>query len=176
MSIESIFNFLREKTPDVVSVMATKPLTAAGDYNAEDVLSESAVYGTPYIFTGMAKKDGGSGEIQKAIAFCSVTALTPRITLYLFNQRPTSNLLDNVANAAPSVTDHPSFEGQIDFTALEDLGGGSSSVVTANTSGNLPLPYKCHGTSLFGIAVLRDAVTGEAKGMLLSFKLQARRD
>ena len=44
-----------------------KALAAAGDYGAEDVLSESATAGTAYTFDGMAEKNGGSGTIEKAI-------------------------------------------------------------------------------------------------------------
>lgn len=159
----------------VVSVIVSKKLAATTNYTAEDVLSEHVTAGTPYQFVVSEEADG-SGVIEKATVFTDITALTPRITLYIFNAPPTSNLNDNVANAAPSLADHPVFEGQIDFMALEDLGGGSSAVVTPNTSGNLPLPFKCVDGSLYGVAVLRDAETSEVAGMTLDFKLQVRRD
>ena len=176
MSIKDIFSFLVDKTPDIVTVEDEKKLAAAGDYAAEDVLSGNVTTGTPFIFRNMAKKEGDSGEIIKAIAFLSVADLTPRISLFLFNRLPTSVLEDNVANTAVSLADHPAFEGQIDFLALETLGtGGSVSVVTGSTYGNLGLPFKCEVRNLYGIAVTRDIISSEAVGMTLSFKLQVRR-
>ena len=171
MSLEDIENELKAiKTTAGVSV-DKKNLAAAGDYAAEDVLSESATAGTPYQF----KDVGKSGVIEKAIAFCSVTALTPKLTLYLFSQRPTGALNDNVANTNPTVADHPAYEGKIDFLAMEDLGGGSDSVVSMGTYGNLPLPYYSPDRVLYGVAVTRDAITGESVGMTLSITLQVRK-
>jgi hypothetical protein len=161
----------------VRTVIVPKSLAAAGDYAAEDVLSESATAGTAYIFSDLARDAFGSGMIEKASIFCSVTALTPRITVYLFRELPTSNLNDNVANAAPSEADHMEWEGQLDFMALEDLGGGSATVITPNTAGGCPHPYRTgRDNRLYGIAVLRDAVTGEAAGMRLAISLQVRID
>lgn len=177
MNLKEIYNALvRLKTIDVVSI-DSKLLAAATDYTAEDVMSESATTGTVFSFKDMARKNGGSGVINKAVAFCSKTGLTPRITLYLYNRVPTSiNLYDNLANAGPSRTDWPIFVGQIDFLAMEDLGGGSTSVVTTGTYGNLPLPYKCIDRGLYGIAVTRDGITGEEANMLLGFQLQTKQD
>ena len=172
MSLEDIERAVKRLEKVAVEVIDTQNLAAAGDYAAEDVLSGNATAGTPYRF----KDVGKSGVIEKAIAFCSVTALAPRLTLYLFNRLPTGVLNDNVANTNPTVTDHPAYEGKIDFLAMEDLGGGSESVVSMGTYGNLPLPYYSPDGVLYGVAVTRDAITGEAVGMVLSFKLQVRRD
>lgn len=173
-SLEEVLDALRDLKTSSKVVRASQVLAAAGDYGAEDVLSGSTTAGVAFFFAGMSKKDGGSGEIDRATVFCSTTALTPRITLFLFNQLPTSNLNDNAANTGPSVADHPNFKGQIDFPALEDLGGGSTAVISSSTVGGLPLVYECVTRALYGIAVTRDAITGEAAGMVLSFELQTR--
>ncbi len=158
-----------------ITVSTKKTLAAAGDYAAEDVLSESATdtVGTDWDFLGIAKTNGGNGYITKAIALCSTTNLTPRLTLYLFTAAPTSELDDNAANAAISTTDAPNYVGRIDFLAMEDLGGMSGSIVTPSTSGNLPLAYNCtQGVDdLYGILVTRDAITGEAASMTLTIVL-----
>ena len=172
MSLENIEKAIKKLQVTAVSIIDTKNLAAAGDYAAEDVLSESTVSAVPYMF----KDIGVSGIIEKAIAFCSVTALTPRLTLYLFNKPPTGNLIDNVANTNPTVADHLNYVGKIDFLAMEDLGGGSESVVTMGTYGNLPLSYFAPDRVLYGVAVTRDAITGEAVGMVLSLNLQVRKD
>lgn len=148
-----------------VRVSTTKALAAAGNYAAEDVLSEDADNGegTAWTFNDCATNKGGSGYIVGAIASLETTALTQRITLYLFNATPTSELDDNAANTAVLNADIGKYVGRIDFPALEDLGGNSEAVVTPSTSGNLPLKFVCASTdnNLYGIAVTRDAITGE---------------
>lgn len=147
-----------------VRVSVTKALAAAGNYAAEDVLSESATdgAGTAWTFANAAPS-GGSGYIVGATALLETTALTPRITLYLFNATPTSELDDNAANTAVIHADASKYIGRIDFDALQDLGGDSEAVATPSTSGNLPMKFvlAAGATSLFGIAVTRDAITGE---------------
>ncbi len=160
-----------------ITVSTKKTLAAAGDYSAEDVLSESATNtaGTDWDFVGIAKVLGGGGYITKAIALCSTTALTPRLALYLYNTAPTSELDDNAGNAAVSTTDATSYVGRIDFPAMEDLGGVSEAVVTPATTGNSLLSFNCTSadSNLYGILVTRDAITGEAAGMTMTVILTA---
>ena len=170
--LEAIINLKRNS----IVTIDSQNLAATTDYAAKDVLSNSATAGRSFAFDNAVRKKGGTGTIEKAIAYCSVTGLTPRITLYLFNAKPTGTLNDNAANNSPVLADHPSFEGQIDFLAAEDLGGGSTSVVTVGTYGNLALPFHCAEKTLYSIAVTRDAITGEVAGMVLSFKLQIKWD
>lgn len=143
------------------TVSVTKALVAAGDYAAEDVLSKSVSAGTCWTFNVSV----GSGYITKAQAICETTALTPRLTLYLFKAVPTSNLNDNAANTALLHADLANYIGKIDFPALEDLGGDSEAVATPSTTGNLPLAF-VSGTNmeLYGVLVTRDAITGESAG------------
>lgn len=159
----------------VVSV--TKVLAAAGNYDAEDVLSESATVGTAYVFPGMAQYADGSGVILKAEAFCSTTALNPRLTLYLYNAVPSCALNDAAANTGLLAGDLPKRVGRIDFTAMEDLGGFSETLATSSTYGNLPLDFTCSDASgsLYGVLVTRDAITGEAAGMTMTIRLTAGR-
>ena len=160
---------------ELIRVSASKALAAAGDYAAEDVLSESATTGQVWIFKDMAGKDGGSGFIVKAQALLQTTALTPRVTLYLFTAMPTTNLIDNTANVAPAFANWEIYAGRIDFNALSDLGGMSEAIATPSTGGNLPLSYVCaHGSNdLYGILVTRDAITGEVATNTLAIVLEA---
>ncbi len=80
----------------LVTVSVTKALASAAGYTAEDVLCENATTGTPYTFATIAKVNGGTGYIVKAQAICETTAVTPRLTLYLFNATPTSQLINNI--------------------------------------------------------------------------------
>lgn len=157
----------------------TKALAAAGDYAANDVLSESATVGTSWKFSDVVKKNGRTGTITKAMAILETTALTPRIVLYLFKAVPTSELNDNVLNTALLHADLANFVGWIEFDAMETLNAGDSiAITTPSTDGNIPLDFECASgdDSLYGIAVTRDAITGEVAGDDLTIVLFVRQD
>lgn len=161
--------------PDTVVVV--KPLAATEDYTAEDVMSESATGGTAWHLEGMANDSNQGGVIEKAIALCTNTALTPRLTFLLFRETPTCALNDNVANTAVIATDATTCEGWIDFPAMEDLGTGmSQTLAVGSTYGNLLLPYRCGSSrDLYGVVVTRDGITTETPGMKLYIILQIRK-
>jgi hypothetical protein len=165
---------IRSGTPTTISV--TKALAAAENYGANDVLSEDASSGTVWTFSNAADRNGGAGEVVKAIALLETTALTPGITLFLFNAAPTSQLNDNAANTAVLHADEANFLGRITFPAMADLGtGDSEAIVTPSlTTGNLPLHFECAAGSstIYGVVVTRDAITGESAGDDLIIKLQ----
>ena len=150
----------------LVTVSVTKALESAVAYSIEDVLSETDTdgAGTSWLFAAIAKVNGGTGYIVKAQAICETTAVTPRLTLYLFNTTPTSELDDNAANTALHHADLANYVGKIDFPAMEDLGGDSEVVATPSTYGNLPLAFQCATAAddLIGILVTRDAFTNTA--------------
>jgi len=159
----------------VKTVGVTKALAAAGDYAAEDVMCEDATTGVAWTFEAIARANGGKGYITKAHALWETTALTPRLTLYLFNAAPTTELDDNKANAAPAFADLAQYVGKIDFPAMEDLGGMSEAVATPSTTGNLPLAFECASDAddLIGILVTRDAITGEVATKSMTIRLTA---
>ena len=147
-----------------------KVLAATTDYAAEDVLSDSG--GTTWQFKSITDESGGGGTIWMMKCQCSTTALAPRITLYLFDATPTSALTDNAANTAVAAADQERYLGKVDFLAWEDLGGLSESIVTPSTYGNLPILFVlASGRTIHGIAVTRDAITGEAANMTLNFQM-----
>ncbi len=160
-------------TQHLVSVSVTKALAAAGDYSAEDVLSESASAGTAWTFSDIVKNKGGTGYITKAQAICETTNLSPRLTLFLFSSTPTCNLNDNVANTTLLHADLDNYIGRIDFPIMEDLGGDSETIATPSTVGNLPLGFNCatNSTSIYGVLVTRDAITGEVATMDMTVNL-----
>ncbi len=162
-----------EEGKGLISVSVTKALAAAGDYAAEDVMSESAAAGTVWTFSNVVKANGCSGEITKAQAICETTALTPRLTLFLFKTAPTCQLNDNAANTALLHANLANYIGKIDFQAMSDLGGDSESIATPSTYGNLPLAFNCasDANDLYGVLVTRDAITGEAATMDMTINL-----
>ena len=157
------------------TIIVDKALAAAGNYDIEDVLSDSTTASNHqyWYFPKAVAKGGDWCQIVKAQIEWTTTALTPRLTLYIFKELPTMELRDNVANTSPGATDRYSFEGQIDFTALEDLGGMSAATINFNTYGNLPLLIETApgNTGFYGILVTRDAVTGEAANAVMTIKL-----
>jgi hypothetical protein len=165
---------------DKVTVSVTKALAAAGNYTANDVMSESASAGTVWTFSAIVSGNGGSGTIVKAIALFETTALTPGLTLFLFSATPTAALNDNVANTAVLHADEANFVGRITFPAMADLGtGDSEAIVTPSlATGNVPLAFNCApgDSALYGIVVTRDGITGEAAGDDLIIKLLIERD
>ncbi len=149
----------------LVRVSTTKALASATAYHAEDVLSEHASTGTDWDFAAVAKVNGGSGYIVKAQAVCETTAVTPRLTLFLFTTAPTSTNNDHAQNTALLHADLANYIGKIDFPAMEDLGtGDSESVASPSTYGNLPLAFNCATAAddLYGVLVTRDAFTNTA--------------
>lgn len=156
-------------------VSVTQALAAAAGYTAEDVMCEDATTGVAWTFAEIARYNGGVGYITKAHALWETTGMTCRLTLYLFNAAPTTELDDNKANAAPAYADLSQYVGRIDFPAMEDLGGMSEAIATPSTTGNLPLAFECSSTAddLIGILVTRDAITGEQDDENMTIRLEA---
>jgi len=152
----------------IVEVRTTKALEAASAYAANDVLSESDTNGegTDWDFDAIGRTNGAYGLVISAIAISESESVTPRLTLFLFNAPPTSELDDNAANTAPDAADMAKVVGRIDFPAMDSLGTTDSlAVATPNTpASNLPLPFKCASgdDALYGILVTRDAFTQTA--------------
>ena len=117
------------------TILVDKLLVAAGNYAAEDVMSDSTTAANHeyWYFPNVVKNGGDFGKVVKVQVMWTTTALTPRITLYLFKEPPTMELRDNVANTSPGATDRYSYQGRIDCTALEDMGGMSETVINSNT-------------------------------------------
>lgn len=151
----------------------TKELAAAGNYAANDVLSEDAAAGTAWTFSDIVGADGGKGYITKVQAICEETAPVMRTTLYLFKATPTCNLNDNVANTAVLAADRSNFVGKVDLPALESLGGCAEAGATPSTTGNLPLAFSCasNANDLYGVLVTRDAETNEVADMEMTVRI-----
>lgn len=144
------------------SAEKTRPADTTA-YAAEDVISESTTAGTVWTFSDVVGFGGRGGLITKAIVQTDEGALTPQLSLLLFNAAPTTaNLNDNAANTAPDYDDVGKFVGVIDFPAMTDLGGDSSwAVASLSADNDLPLAFKCADAdvNLYGILVAQGALT-----------------
>lgn len=145
-------------------VTNTQAVAAAENYGVNDVLSSNVTTGVAWNFADVVSAVGRSGYITKAQITVETTAQAHKLTLFLFDAVPTSELDDNKVNTGPSDTDRPNYLGKIDFPALESLGAGNSdTVATPSTAGNLPFAFTCAvaDVDLYGILVTRDAFTNE---------------
>ncbi len=150
---------------ELLKTVKDTKILVGGACVAGDVLSNSVDAGTCWVFRNIARNNQGSGYITRALALLQTTALTPRLTLFLFNAVPTSMLNDNVANTAPNPADEEKYIGWVDFPAMSSVGTGmSEAMATPSTPGNLPIPFICNSgdTNLYGIVATNDAVTPTA--------------
>jgi len=161
----------------LVTVSVTKEIqdAASAAYAAEKVISENSSGGTSWLFSAVAKVNGGTGYIVKAQVISETTDITPRLTLYLFNATPNSELDDLAANTALLHADLALYVGKIDFPAMENLGGDSEAIASPGTYGNLPLAFQCATAAddLYGILVSRDTFTQvAAKDMTVNLTIE----
>lgn len=141
-------------------IQTSKTLVAAGNYTANDVLSEDADNGegTCWTFEDVARAVGGAGRIHSANIAMSksggITAITTVLALILFTTTPTSELDDNAANTGPIHADISTYIGTIIFPALSQYGGSPSARATG-ASANLPLDFVCESADadIYGILV-----------------------
>ncbi len=147
------------------TISVTKALVASAAYDANDVLSENASSGTSWVFSAIARVNGGKGTIVGATVISESESVVPRLTAFVFKAAPTSNLNDNVANTGPDAADKANYLGPIDFDALESLGTTDSvATATPNTASGLPLKFQCASgvDGLFLLVVTRDGFTQTA--------------
>lgn len=148
-------------------------IAAAGDYAANDVLSQSASngVGVAWVFSSIARASGGTGIVIGGTLTCSVAAMTPALRLWLFKANPSNSELDDNAAFSFSATDRALLVGWLDFSPLISGGGVSVGVWKGSqefiTSG---------GDDLYGILQTLDAFTNESASMTVDIHLRAYQD
>lgn len=159
-------------TPLVIAATlngAAPVIAAAGDYAANDVLSDDADNGEghAWLFAGAARVSGGGGWIVRVIATFSVDGLVPRLRVWFFNANPSASELDDNAAFSIAVADRSKLIGYIDLPALADAGAIS---VAQNIADKLP--YTCAASDLYAIVQTLDAFTNESAGMTATLRIQ----
>lgn len=141
-------------------------IAAAGDYAANDVLSQSATNdaGVHWVFANAARVAGGSGWITKVRATCSVDALTPRLRIWLFDADPATSEKDDNAAFNLTAADRAKWIGCVDLPALSDAGAIS---VTQNTTERFRFVCASGSRDLLAIVQTLDAITNESASMTL---------
>lgn len=152
------------------TVGGANTIAAAGDYAANDVVSNNATTGSAWLFPNLARSPGGSGLIISAVITGSVEGLVPRMRLWLFDSNPSgSELRDNVARSIV-VADRSKLLGKIDFPAMADIG-----TVSEADNSDIRLSYTAAAGSqdIYGILETLDAFTNESASMTITIRLQA---
>jgi hypothetical protein len=147
-------------------------IAAAGDYAANDILSDSTSAGVAWLFTGLARYSGGTGTIYRANITGSVDALVPRLRLWLFNANPSGSTLNDNAAFSIAAADRTKILGYIDFPAMIDAGAVS---YTQNITDRLGFAA-VGSANIYGILQTLDAFTNEAASMTVTITLFAVQD
>lgn len=157
----------------ILHASASKTIAAAGNYDAGDILSESATNGagTAWEFAVMAPRDGTPGVIFMATIKCSEDSIANRFRLHLFNASPsTATEMDDNAAKTMDNDDRGKYLGYIDFPAMADLGEFSFAQAVGLNYG-----YVCAdgAASLYGVLETLDAETNETASMVIDIDLYA---
>ncbi len=153
-------------------VSVSKTIAAGGNYDANDVLSNSASNGagTDWDFEDCARGNGGSFEIRGVRFYCSAggVALTPR--LHLFTTAPTTSEMDDAATFNLTTADRTKYKGYIEpSAAFADMGDFAFA-----QNDDLAKQITCASGSrdLYGILETRTAETGESANMTITVELE----
>ena len=154
------------------TVAGATAIAAAGDYAANDILSDSTSAGVSWLFSNLARISGGSGIVTRAVVTCSVEAFAPRLRLWLFNTTPTTTSLnDNVAFSLDA-DDRTKVIGYLDFPAMADAGE-----VSYAQNVDVRLALKAVGSAhIYGVLQTLDAITNESAGMTITLELHILQD
>ena len=157
--------------PNLITSTVSRTVAAAGDYAANDVVSNSATESaaTAWTFEGMAPDVGKAGCIFSASIACSEDDVSgSRFRLFLLNEQPAPGtvLADNAALALDAA-DRDKIVAYIDFPAMIDVGSFSMSQSVGTNYGYYT------ADKLYGVLQILDAEADEAAGMTITIKLHA---
>lgn len=136
----------------ITSVSLTRPVNVTA-YSTMDSIAEAVP--APLQFTNAARVTGGSGYVTKAKIQTNLYTNNVRYRLNLYSAAPGA-IADNALFTRLWV-DRANLIGWIDFDGMTTEGTGSDSAVSITSS--IRLPFKCDGTTLFGLLETRDAFT-----------------
>lgn len=144
-------------TTATTSVTRTRPADTTA-YTALDTVADSTSAATVITFTNMARANGGSGYITKALLKTDQSTNVASFRLHLYNAAPGTLINDNAAFTDLWV-DNAAYIGYIDFDPCSTETASSTAAKSLNNS--IRLAFVCGGstTSLFGVLQTRTAFT-----------------
>ncbi len=148
-------------------------LAAAGDYAANDVLSDlaGAGLGSAWLFANAARASGGRGWIAHVSAYTAIAAFIPRLRVWFFSVNPTASELDDNSAFTIHANDLGKLIDFVDLPAMANVGGGSFS-----SNADARLRFELAATSLYAIVQILDAETDETAGMTFVLKAHVVQD
>ena len=132
------------------------------EYAAGDALADSTTEPEPLVFAGMARMNGGTGAITKAMLQTDAPAFDAGLRLHLWNAPPTATN-DNEALAL-ATADAEHYQGYVDFG--DPVIAGSELAIAANVAiGGSGLSFACaeDDDSLYGLIEVLDVFTPDAE-------------
>lgn len=151
---------------DTKLVIASQRLTAAGDYAANDVLSDEQVWW----FQNCAREPGRGFMIMGVRVLCSTEGVLFRPRISLFNESPGTPPADN---APFSITEgmYGKYLGALDLAAFADVG---TVAATWDFDVRMEFPTAPDSKDSWAIVQTLDAEAGEAAGMAMEIMLIVR--
>ncbi len=148
-------------------------LAAAGDYAANDVLSNlaGAGLGAAWQFANAARASGGRGWIAHVSVYTAIAAFIPRIRVWFFSDNPTASELDDNSAFTIHADDLGKLIDYVDLPSMANIGGGSFS-----SNADVRLRFELAATTLYAIVQALDAETDETAGMTFVLKAHVVQD
>jgi hypothetical protein len=181
-AIASAFSGLTLQTAGK-TVISTADLTRPADtavYAPLDVVSDSSSAGFMLTFPNMARVNGGSGYVTKAVLQSDSTTMQCSFRLHLYTSTATTvNKTDN-APLVQAYADRNLYVGYIDFDMTGPEGTGSC-VKSVNSMCRLAYTTESTVTALYGVLEMRSFINSQvpyvpASGQKFSIKLTAEQN
>ena len=173
--IQAIRNLVARLSGSGAAVTAVKNLAAAGNYAANDVLSDNATdgQGTAWEFVNCARENGASFWITGVQATCSEDSILARIRIHWFDAYPAgAELDDNAAFALVEANRSHYLSPPTDLPAFADRGGFSA---TGDDTVRKMITPDAASRSIWAIVEILDAETAELANMQMAIRLQIER-
>ena len=149
---------------------ATLTAAAAGNYGANDVISNSATdtAGLPLTITNIARKHNDVVTIYGITAVCSEDSVLFRARLHFFDTIPAVTAVEMDDNAAFAITTSTGYLGAVLLDAFADMGG-----VSLAENHTLRRMFACAegDRNLYVVVETLDAETNETASMTIKFDL-----
>ena len=172
--IQAMQRLIAVLTGTGASVVAVKNLAAAGNYAANDVLSDNATDGqaTAWEFVDCARSPGASFWITGIYANCSEDSILARIRIHWFTAVPAGAELDDNAAFALVEANRQYYRNYTDLVAFADRGGFS---MTGDDTVRKMITPAANSRSIWAIVEILDAETNETANMEMRIRLEIER-
>lgn len=125
-----------------VQVEITRPANAT-PYAANDALADVAPSTTTHLLAGMARANGGSGRIVRAVIKTDNVSWTNALRVVIYKAAPAGGFIADNSAFDAKYADKASIVGTIMFPGFTAMGVGAAGGIRAAVVEGLYLPYEC---------------------------------